>query len=112
MSRIKLTTLKPGLATLSNRLPSAPAPKPNYAQGRGGRPWRRLRESILQRDSYLCQPCNAMGYTTEATMVDHIVPQAEGGTDDRVNLQAICDECHKVKTNAERLRGVHRAFRG
>ena len=112
MSRIKLTELKSGLATLPSRLPTAPKPAPNYAKGRGGRPWRRLRDAVLQRDKYLCQPCKANGFVTEATMVDHIIPQAEGGTDDRVNLQSICTECHQAKTNEERRRGVHRHFRG
>ncbi|HYG05331.1 MAG TPA: HNH endonuclease signature motif containing protein [Stenotrophomonas sp.] len=102
MARLK--ALGSRLGTLPASLPSTSSIAPNYGQGRGGRPWRRLRDSILQRDQHLCQPCKAQGRYTEATQVDHIVPQAEGGTDDRVNLQAICDDCHKRKTEAEALR--------
>lgn len=63
-----------------------------------GRPWRRLREQILQRDKHLCQPCQRMGKWTEASEVDHIVALAKGGTDDRTNLEAICGPCHERKT--------------
>lgn len=67
-------------------------------QGLSGRPWRRLRERILERDKYLCQPCGAKGRVTEATAVDHILALANGGTDESSNLRAICDECHEAKT--------------
>lgn len=63
-----------------------------------GRPWRRLRELILQRDQYLCQPCKRKGKPTLATQVDHIVPLAKNGTDKPDNLQSICEPCHERKT--------------
>lgn len=66
-----------------------------------GRPWRRLREQILQRDKYLCQPCMRAGRYTEATEVDHIVGIAKGGPDDEDNLQSICFDCHQTKTACE-----------
>lgn len=79
-----------------------------YGQGRGGRPWRRTRERILDRDQRLCQPCLASGWVTLATEVDHIRPRAEGGRDDDSNLQAICSACHASKTSAEQARGAAR----
>ena len=33
--------------------------------------------------------------------VDHILPLADGGTDDVFNLQLLCEKCHKVKTIRE-----------
>lgn len=111
MTRPKLKTLAPRLQSLPDRQPNLPKVKrQNYAQGRGGRPWRRLRDQVLKRDKHLCQPCKANGALIEATIVDHIVPQAEGGTDDLKNLQAICDPCHQAKTNEERRRGIHRHY--
>lgn len=107
MARLK--ALGSRVATLPSPLKAA-APEPNYGKGRGGRPWRRLRDSILQRDQYLCQPCKQAGRYTEATQVDHITPQAEGGTDDRVNLQSICGPCHEAKTTEESKRGVARQW--
>jgi 5-methylcytosine-specific restriction protein A len=77
----------------------------NAGQGRGGRPWRRLREQVLARDKHLCQcgECRKEGRARPATEVDHIVPKAEGGTDSPGNLQAINTDCHKRKTAKESL---------
>jgi len=108
----RLKTIGPKLGSVPAKLKSASTIAPSYGQGRGGRPWRRLRESILQRDDYCCVPCKAEGRITLATEVDHITPQAEGGTDDRTNLQSICTTCHEAKTKEEATRGVHRAYGG
>lgn len=84
-----------------------PAPKParwgadKVARKLTGRPWRRLREQVLQRDSYLCQRCLALGRYQEASEVDHIIPVAKGGSDQLSNLAAICTPCHKAKTAGE-----------
>lgn len=63
---------------------------------------------MLKRDGYVCQPCKRADRVTLATEVDHVIPQAEGGTDQDTNLQAICEACHKTKTAAETARGVGR----
>jgi 5-methylcytosine-specific restriction protein A len=88
--------------------PIAPAhrvqePSANYGKGRGGRPWRRLRDAILERDGRLCQceDCKAAGAMLLATEVDHITPRSRGGTDDPGNLRAINVRCHAIKTQRE-----------
>lgn len=86
----------------------APAGKGSYGNGRGGRPWRRIREAVLKRDGFQCQPCKATGRVTLATEVDHIQAKFEGGTDQMHNLQAICGTCHQVKSNAESQRAKQR----
>lgn len=63
--------------------------------------WQLLRTQILKRDNYLCQPCERQGRITSAHEVDHITPIHKGGTDDLSNLQAICIDCHKDKTQKE-----------
>lgn len=78
----------------------AQAPE-NYGKGRGGRPWRRKRAWVMERDGYLCQPCSREGRLTVATQCDHIIPQAQGGTSDEDNLQAICGDCHEAKSQRE-----------
>lgn len=86
-------------------------PEPvTYGQGRGGRPWRRLRDQIMERDGHLCQcpACKKRPVPKVAHEVDHIKPVAFGGTDDPGNLQAINRDCHKAKTQAEALRGRKR----
>ncbi|WP_083264625.1 HNH endonuclease [Pseudohongiella acticola] len=69
-------------------------------KGRGGRPWRRKRDRILQRDKGLCQPCRRTGRVSPASQVDHIIELASGGTDADSNLESICSTCHKAKTAA------------
>lgn len=95
-NRPRLTTLKPRIATLPDRLKPSGSLEPkasNYGQGRGGRPWRRLRARIIARDQYTCQLCFrvCMDYDLDC---DHIVPKAEGGTDDPSNLRTLCRPCH------------------
>lgn len=51
--------------------------------------WRRVRAQVLKRDGYRCRLCGA-----PATHVDHIVPVREGGTDEPVNLPALCERCN------------------
>jgi 5-methylcytosine-specific restriction enzyme A len=43
-----------------------------------------------------------------ATIRDHIVPLAEGGTDDDLNSQPLCAACHRRKTERESARGAAR----
>ena len=72
------------------------------AHSRGyGAAWRKRRAAVLRRDLGLCQPCLALGRTTQAEEVDHIKNKAAGGTDDMENLQAICVPCHIEKTKRE-----------
>lgn len=87
------------------RLEAAP---PRVEKWRGSRhergygsAWVRLRAQVLARDHGLCRPCLMAGRTTAATSVDHIVPKIEGGSDDPVNLQAICTSCHATKSAYE-----------
>lgn len=62
--------------------------------------WRKLRAVVLAEEP-LCRACLARGRTTPAEHVDHITPKAEGGTDERTNLQALCRGCHSRKTATE-----------
>ena len=90
------------LKRLQSRLdaitPKKPRPPKNWGTGRGGRPWRRLKEKIHLRDNWTCQHCRRV--TTQLEL-DHIVNVAQGGTDDESNLQSLCVPCHKAKTNRE-----------
>ncbi len=57
-----------------------------------GRPWRRLRETILERDKFTCRYCGR-----PANTVDHIYPVERGGTHDPSNLAAACSRCNESK---------------
>ena len=78
--------------------------------GRGGRPWRRLREQVMNRDNWVCQVCLENGRVTPATQVDHIIPKSRGGSDSPSNLRAICGPCHKVKTAQESAEARNRTM--
>lgn len=49
----------------------------------------------------LCRHCQEKGRVTAATVPDHIIPLAFGGTDEDDNIQCLCDDCHAIKTAAE-----------
>ncbi len=71
-----------------------------------GSQWKIIREQVLTRDKNLCQPCLRNGVATPAKQVDHIIAKALGGNDDESNLEAICIECHKVKTANEKYKRI------
>lgn len=68
-----------------------------------GRRLQAQRHALFSREP-LCRLCAQRGLATVATIRDHIVPLAEGGTDDDTNIQPICAACDEVKSAAERLR--------
>lgn len=46
----------------------------------------------------LCRDCAARGVVREATVPDHIVPLARGGSDEDSNIRSLCAECHRTRT--------------
>nr|MBA2600219.1 HNH endonuclease [Actinomycetota bacterium] len=64
-------------------------------KGRYGSSWQAIRARVL-RESPRCQICGK-----PATDVDHIRAHADGGTDDRSNLRALCNPCHKRHTTEQ-----------
>jgi 5-methylcytosine-specific restriction protein A len=84
-------------------------------QARGyGAGWEATRKRILSRDAGICQEClrngvvTPIGHRRYSYFCDHIIPKAEGGSDDDDNLQALCRDCHDRKTQREAARGVRR----
>lgn len=69
-----------------------------------GRKLQRLRAKLFDGEP-LCRACAAQGRTTVATIRDHILPLAEGGTDALDNIQPLCLSCSDLKTRAEARRG-------
>jgi 5-methylcytosine-specific restriction protein A len=57
------------------------------------------------RDQPWCPRCAAEGRVEPTTSVDHIVPKAWGGTDDRANLQALCARHQQQKASREGAQG-------
>lgn len=55
----------------------------------------------LKRRQPFCVKHLERGEQVVATQTDHVKPLIAGGTNDRSNLQRLCDDCHDAKTNAE-----------
>jgi 5-methylcytosine-specific restriction enzyme A len=103
---------RPRLHALAPRIPTLGA-SPRSASGwnlptrgtrhqRGyGSEWDRLRKVVLKRDCHLCQTCARADRVRPGNIVDHIVPRAEGGSDEMTNLEVICKPCHQIKTQEE-----------
>lgn len=86
-------------------MPSSWRRNPNRPRARGVPT--RLAQQTLTRANHQCE---IRGETCEheAKEVDHIIPVAEGGTDEPTNLQAVCRSCHREKTLHEIARGKAR----
>lgn len=93
-----------GRVCVGNGMPSRPPiHRPKRAPMRDGRPsaakrgydsdWRKLRLVVLDEEP-VCRSCGREA----SEHVDHIVALAKGGTNDRSNLQGLCQRCHSVKT--------------
>lgn len=72
-----------------------------------GRKLMQLRVRLFARQPW-CVLCLQAGRFTRPTIRDHTIPLAEGGRDDETNDQAICADCHRLKTREESARGVRR----
>ena len=56
------------------------------------------RQRRLKRTNYLCEDCLACGATQVATIVDHIIPLAHGGSDEDANTRNLCDYHNRNRT--------------
>lgn len=58
--------------------------------------WKRLRESILTRDGYMCQYCKRFGKRRQADHVHHVLPREFFPEYSYTpwNLISLCKECH------------------
>ncbi|MCA1971248.1 MAG: HNH endonuclease [Caenispirillum sp.] len=84
---------------------SANYQRPNRTKFYGTREWKRTADEFRALKGGICAVCGGPG----ATHVDHIVPRADGGTDDFSNLQLLHHGCHSAKTlreTNERMRGL------
>jgi 5-methylcytosine-specific restriction protein A len=71
------------------------------------RRWQQLRERYLAEHP-LCETCEAIGRTTAAIDVHHVVPVRADPSRrlDWTNLRAVCKACHAVEEAVSRRAGV------
>lgn len=74
--------------------------------------WYVIRRMVLVRDKLICQMCGRKLSIDEAE-VDHIIPISRGGHPFRLeNLQTLCKECHRLKTERENSNSVDDSLSG
>ncbi|PZU93192.1 MAG: HNH endonuclease [Pseudanabaena sp.] len=56
------------------------------------------REYVFERNGYQCQSCHVIDPTAKTLHVDHIIPLAQGGTNDFSNFQTLCAKCNRQKS--------------
>lgn len=56
-----------------------------------------VKRRVKQRDGNQCVKCGSK----VRLEVDHIISDAEGGSNDISNLQTLCKHCHSIKTKNE-----------
>ena len=68
------------------------------------RRWRKL-SARHRREEPLCRQCFKRGIITAGVLTDHIIPILEGGAEwDNDNLQTLCDRCHQIKRQGEKVK--------
>lgn len=55
-------------------------------------------KKVFDRNSYQCQSCHTIDLTAKTLQVDHIIPLAQGGTNDLSNLPTLCAKCNREKS--------------
>jgi len=65
----------------------------------------RIRHEVFKRDGYRCRECGASRDEGATLEIDHIVPVANGGTNDIENLQTLCKKCNRGKYTDEWIGG-------
>lgn len=66
-----------------------------YSTGkRYGRAWKRISDRYVRKHP-LCEQCLKEGRYVAVEEVHHIVPLAEGGSNDESNLMSLCRSCHE-----------------
>lgn len=72
-----------------------------------GRKLQHLRQQLFANEPF-CRLC----HTRVASIRDHIIPLAEGGTESPENIQPICQRCSDTKSYEESVRGRMRVQNG
>ncbi|SDT85076.1 HNH endonuclease [Gordonia westfalica] len=83
-----------------------PKHRTTWPQSKGRNVPHRLQTACFRRDQYTCQRCGHHGNPGDGTLhADHTRNRAAGGPNHLDNLETLCTECHKPKTQREAKAG-------
>ena len=78
----------------------------SYRIGRGDRKiykrkrlGERIRKTVAASQKWRCHDCNEL--LSASFEVDHVLPVSQGGTNDLLNLNALCRNCHGERTSRQ-----------
>lgn len=57
-----------------------------------------FRHEVFLKDGFRCLECGATNKNSRLE-IDHIIPVAQGGTNELSNLQTLCEDCNRGKSN-------------
>ena len=63
-----------------------------------------VRKYVFDRNNYQCQSCQTIDLSAKNLQIDHIIPLAQGGSNDFSNLQTLCAKCNRAKSSKIDLR--------
>jgi hypothetical protein len=55
-----------------------------------------VKAAVIRRDEGRCVVCSA----TEDIQFDHIIPWSKGGSNNQENIQVLCGDCNRRKSNS------------
>lgn len=67
-----------------------------------GMVWDNAEKKYVRTKNLLCVMCT--NGPKLATVCDHIIPKRAGGSDDEINLQPLCYNCHQIKTARDKIK--------
>lgn len=59
----------------------------------------RVRYLVFTRDEYCCRICGRSAQDGTQLEIDHIIPRSKGGSHEITNLQTLCVDCNRGKSN-------------
>ena len=57
-----------------------------------------VKKYVFDRNGYQCQSCQTIDLSARNLQIDHIVPLAQGGSNDISNFQTLCAKCNREKS--------------
>lgn len=95
-----MKTLKPKLQSINTAKLKTLEAKAGSTPREHGRAWMAKRQQVALAYGYRCACCGE-AWVSSRDQIDHIKPLEQGGSNDKSNLQPLCNDCHNEKTKQE-----------